>query len=108
MLRPPRGLPRATADRHPADGVFERAAAGADRRHPVPAARRYRRFVDRDRALPPRPVLLQLQIPMVAADRPAADPDADRTARAASQLGIGASGGLGPGYPGPGGRLPAR
>ena len=50
--------------------------------------------LDRDRALHARPLLLQLQIPVVAADRPAADPDADRTARAASQLGTGAPGGL--------------
>ena len=45
-------------------------------------------------------VLLQPQIPVVAADRPAADPVPDRAARAAAQLGAGDPAAAGAGDPG--------
>src|SRR5206468_6448750 len=81
-------LSPAAACRDPADGIFERAAAGADLWHPVVLARRNRGVVDDDRALWAGAHLLQSEIPVVAADRPPAAADLDRPARPPAQLGV--------------------
>ena len=94
------GLPRTAADRGAADGVFERAAAGPDLCHIVVPAGRDRRVAHRDRAVRAGRRALQRQIPVVAVDRPAADPAADRASRAAARLGVGDPAGAGVGDPG--------
>src|SRR5438105_5488560 len=99
MARLARGLSPTTADRDPVHGFLQRAAAGVDRLDPVLLAGRDRRVVDDDRLLQPGRHLLQPEIPVVAADRPAADPVPDGAARATAQLGLGDPGAPGFGDP---------
>src|SRR3954467_9936572 len=72
LVRDAFGLSRAAPRGDPADGVFERIAARADRRDAVAAPRGYRRVADRYRAVHARAILLQLQVPVGADHRPAA------------------------------------
>ena len=58
--------------------------------------------------LQPRRHLLQPQVPVVAADRPAADPAGDRAARATARLGVGDPDPARPGDPRPRPHRPAR
>src|SRR6202035_1580313 len=84
-----RGVSPAQARRGAADGVFERPAARADLRHLVLLAPPAPRVAYRARPVRSGARVVQPQIPVVAADRPLADPGPDPPAGAAAELGAG-------------------